>query len=251
MGRICWAEDERELVIEAMAEALRKTPHLRYQALWTAGNALLAPDRQRKWFTCYSGRSNAEWTLFEQARLRAATPVVKAVEQEEERESDVTWVPVPTPQPVSEVPFEVLMMEVIRRVWERIAPQSGEPQPGRVPVAPTRLNPLFNEIEKAQATGKARPVRVALCGPMKDQFLRVKERVNARKVELVHVDNQKSVDTQDWKGGIDYAIVTRFIRHHHSEAANKVVGRERVFWASQGTEAIVAKVSEVVPGSLN
>jgi len=53
--RIHWGEDERELVIEAMAECYRSRPKARFEAVWQAGQAILAPDRQRKWYSSFSG----------------------------------------------------------------------------------------------------------------------------------------------------------------------------------------------------
>jgi hypothetical protein len=244
--RIVWREDERARVAEGMKERLRVYPRATVMELWEAGNERLLPDRRRKWYSSYSGNSGIEAELFRTARVSSgASGGEPAMHVPQQVESEVTWVPVPTPQPISELPFELLLTEVITRLIARLTPV----------VAPRETKPVYPMAPLADVAPKEhkveRPVRIALCGPLKDQFNRVKEQINARKVELVLVDNQKEVNPADWKAGIEYAIVTRFIRHTHSESANKVVGRERVLWSSQGTDAIVAKISEVVPGCLN
>lgn len=258
-----WTSDERELVIEAMAERLRKEPRVRFRELWEAGNELLASDRRRKFFSAYSSvvTNPVVGGLFVEARKRASTlqePMPGKAHIPLQQETPVTWVPVPTPAPertVEDFSFEVLLTEVVKRLLDRFAPPvyagnraqdgAGIP-PGVLPKAVTTAPEVL--IRDAL---KMRPVRIALCGPMADQFRRVKERINARKVELVWVDNQKTVTEQDFSRGLDHVIVTRFIRHAHTELAQQSVGKDRVHWTSQGTESIVTTVSGIVPGCVN
>lgn len=262
MNRIHWSGEEQELVIEAMVEHLRTVPRARYAELWVAGNSILTPDRRRQWQTAYSGPQSKSSVVFREARKRAATvamvePVLPAQKGHMplQQETPVTWVPVPTADPpltAADLSFEVLLTEVIKRVMARFAP-IGETQTPSVPDKElTRLRKATEVfVVPERAPQVPRPVRIALCGPMADQFRRVKERINARKVELVWVDNQKSVTEQDFSRGLDHVVVTRFIRHSHTELAQQAVGKERVHWTSQGTESIVAAVQAIVPGCVN
>jgi len=262
--RIHWTHDERDLVIEAIAEHMRKEPRARFRELWEAGNAILPAERQRKWYSSYSGAQNADHRFFAEAKKRAnvmgpwerITPQLAPGREHvpHEAQPEVTWVPVPTPQTLVEVPLKELLAEVIDRVLSRF----GAPQREILPYdalqkviepLPQRMRP--DDPGVGVTSVKTRPVRIACCGLLQSQFNRVKERVNAKKVELVLVSNQYDPTHADWKKGLDHAIVTRFVRHGHHEQAKQALGNERVHWVSSGTETVVAKVSELVPGSLN
>jgi len=250
--RIYWTDDERDLVIEAIAEHIRKKPRARYAELWGAGNAILAPDRQRKWYSSYSGAQNSDHVFFSEARKRAQVTDEfgkRPVEHvPHEAQPEVTWVPVPTPQTLSEAPFKDLLAEVAERILVMWAPV-------RTPAVIDALTTLQKTVTPASVVTPqvtlTRPVRVACCGLLPAQFNRVKERVNAKKVELVFVDKQYDPHQSDWRRGLDHVIVTRFVRHGHWDQARAALGNERVHWVSSGTETVVAKVSELVPGSLN
>ena len=269
--RIYWTTDERDLVIEAIAEHIRKRPRARYAELWTAGNAILAPDRQRKWYSSYSGASNTDHVFFLEARRRAnAQNTFSGFKEMEgpakdlqarlakvDAETDVTWVPVPTPQALDDIPLESLLANCFKRLLERYAaPRSYLSYEELQKLVPPLSNtPSYSAKEHQPEANKTlsqiRPVRIACCGLLPAQFNRVKERVNAKKVELVFVDKQYDPHQSDWKRGLDHVIVTRFVRHGHWDQAREALGNERVHWVSSGTDTVVAKVSELVPGSLN
>jgi hypothetical protein len=262
--RIHWTPEEREVLVEAMVAQLRVYAGTRKVDLWAAGNAALAEGRRRTWAPSYGGKVTPAAPLFEAAyaRLRspqdygANTPIVSEQTMAQVRthvpmkqDVEVTWVPVPVPQRLDEVPLKELLAEVIERVilaattYQQVAPLA---TPQQVEERLTQARAM----ERSEPA-KKRTIRIAICGVLSDQFRRIKERLNGAKVEVVLVDNQREPTKQDWKGGIDFVIVTRFIRHGHQEQARMAVGRERVHWVQNGTEAIVAKVVELVPGASN
>lgn len=254
--RVWWTNDEKDLVCEAMAERIRLRPGARFKEVWEAGNAILASDRQRRWYSSYSGQHSPLHGLFAEARKRAQVAEQHAVPPhqeaaEEEREAEITWVPVPTPQRLEEVPLKELLAECIGRLLERWSPLTGEALKMELNAERRTLSVDAVTARDRMVTERVRPVRIGICGLLPAQFRRVKEQINARKVELVWVDNQQNPSMMDWKGGIDYAIVTRFIRHGHHEQAKAVVGGERVVWCASGVESVVEAVEGWVKGARN
>jgi len=184
--------------------------------------------------------------LFVEAKRRATAKVETPV-TEEERQPAVTFVPVPTPTPLTEVPFKELVAECIERILTMtLTPSIRSEVPS--PYLQAHVNQL---MQHAPVQERIKPVRIGICGLLPDQFRRVKEQINGKKVELVLVSNQYNPSKEDWKQSMDYAVISRFVRHGHHEQAKSALVHERVRWVSSGTESVVAMVSELVPGSVN
>lgn len=251
--RMHWTRDERDLVAEHMADLLEKQPAIPMKELWIQCQTILDVTRRRPYYTSITTSEKelfAEGRKRYEVRVRKPAPVVAPVPVE----PTVIHVPVPTPTPLSEYPFEQVLAEVIGRVlrgWQGAGALAAPPVPSAhgaerpLPSAPLTLM-------TGPEVGKVRVPKIGVCGLLPDQFRHVKDRINARKVELVFVSTQTSPSSRDWPSSLDYALVTKFARHGHTEHALNVVTRERyAFLQSAGTDAIVAQIEAWVPGAKN